>query len=149
MSADSFRLGRIIYLLGNVSWKMITKLTRRSFRSSGWKLFSPWSWASLRRDKRAVFDWPAWPEDFRWIVPRSDAWHRSAEACRGQRRTHPEKTSTKSRFNSSVKIRLPLYYQNGAADIAPWFRLRLPSCGRGFESQANHLHFFQFVLLKW
>ena len=34
------------------------------------------------------------------------------------------------------------------AAIAPWFRLRLPSCGPGFESQAHHLGFFQFVLLK-
>ena len=32
------------------------------------------------------------------------------------------------------------------AAIAPWFRLRLPSCGPGFESQAHHLRFFQFVL---
>ena len=29
-----------------------------------------------------------------------------------------------------------------AAAIAPWFRLRLPSCGPGFESQAQHLCFF-------
>jgi len=34
------------------------------------------------------------------------------------------------------------------AAIAPWFRLRLPSCGPGFDSQALHLCFFQFVLLK-
>ena len=34
------------------------------------------------------------------------------------------------------------------AAIAPWFRLRLPSCSPGFESQAHHLRFFQFVLLK-
>ena len=34
------------------------------------------------------------------------------------------------------------------AAIAPWFRLRLPSCGPGFESLAHHLCFFQFVLLK-
>ena len=34
------------------------------------------------------------------------------------------------------------------AAIAPWFRLCLPSCGPGFKSQAHHLHFFQFVLLK-
>ena len=34
------------------------------------------------------------------------------------------------------------------AAIAPWFCLRLPYCGPGFGSQANHLHFFQFVLLK-
>ena len=34
------------------------------------------------------------------------------------------------------------------AAIAPWFRLRLPSCGPRFESQAHHLCFFQFVLLK-
>ena len=32
--------------------------------------------------------------------------------------------------------------------IAPWFCLRLPSCGPGFKSQAHHLSFFQFVLLK-
>ena len=34
------------------------------------------------------------------------------------------------------------------AVIAPWFRLRLPSCGPGYESQAHHLRFFQCVLLK-
>ena len=34
------------------------------------------------------------------------------------------------------------------AAIAPWFRLRLPFCGPGFDSQALHLRFFQFVLLK-
>ena len=34
------------------------------------------------------------------------------------------------------------------AAIAPWFCLRLPSCGPGFESQAHHLRFFQFVLMK-
>ena len=28
------------------------------------------------------------------------------------------------------------------AAIAPWFRLRLPSCGPGFESQAHHQCFF-------
>ena len=32
------------------------------------------------------------------------------------------------------------------AAIAPWFRLRLPSCGPRFESQAHHLRFFQFIL---
>ena len=38
----------------------------------------------------------------------------------------------------------------GVAAIAPWFCLRLPSCGLGFKSQAHHLCFFQFVLkLKW
>ena len=34
------------------------------------------------------------------------------------------------------------------AAIAPWFCLRLPFCGSGFESQAHHLRFFQFLLLK-
>ena len=37
---------------------------------------------------------------------------------------------------------------NGGAAMAPWFHLCLPSCGPGFESQAQHLCFFQFVLLK-
>ena len=32
------------------------------------------------------------------------------------------------------------------AAIAPWFHLRLPSCSPGFESQAHHPSFFQFVL---
>ena len=35
----------------------------------------------------------------------------------------------------------------GAA-IAQWIRLRLPSCCPGFESQAHHLCFFQFILFK-
>ena len=35
---------------------------------------------------------------------------------------------------------------NRVAAIAPWFCLRLPSCGPGFESQVHHLCFFQFVL---
>ena len=39
-------------------------------------------------------------------------------------------------------------YKSCVAAIAPWFRLRLPSCSPGFGSQAHHLHFFQFVLLK-
>ena len=34
------------------------------------------------------------------------------------------------------------------AAIAPWFCLRLPSCGPGFKSQAHQLRFFQFVFLK-
>ena len=36
-----------------------------------------------------------------------------------------------------------------APAIAPWFRLRLPSCGPRFESRAHHLCFFQFVLLPF
>ena len=32
--------------------------------------------------------------------------------------------------------------------IAPWFRLHLPSCGPGFESQTLYLRFFQFVIDK-
>ena len=32
---------------------------------------------------------------------------------------------------------------------ALWFCLRLPSCGPRFESEALHLHFFQFVIELW
>ena len=32
----------------------------------------------------------------------------------------------------------------GGAAVAQWIRSRLPSCRPGFESQAHHLHFFQF-----
>ena len=42
-------------------------------------------------------------------------------------------------------FRKKLYFP---AAIAPWFCLCLQSCGRVFESQAHHLHFFQFLLLK-
>ena len=35
----------------------------------------------------------------------------------------------------------------GVVAIAPWFRLRLPSCGPGFESQAHQLCFFQLLKL--
>ena len=33
------------------------------------------------------------------------------------------------------------------AAIAPWFRLRLPSCGPRLVSQALHLRFFQLLKL--
>ena len=35
----------------------------------------------------------------------------------------------------------------GGATIAQWIRLRLPFCCPGFESQAHHLHFHQFIEL--
>ena len=35
--------------------------------------------------------------------------------------------------------------KNGGATIAQWIRLRLPSCRPGFESQAHHLSFYQFI----
>ena len=31
------------------------------------------------------------------------------------------------------------------ASIVHWICLRLPSCCPGFESQAHHLHFYQFI----
>ena len=37
-------------------------------------------------------------------------------------------------------------YFSQVAAIAPWFHLGIPSCGPGFESQAHHLCFFEFVL---
>ena len=45
------------------------------------------------------------------------------------------------------KIMQTLLSFRGAA-IAQWIRLRLPSCRPGFESQAHHLCFFQFILFK-
>ena len=44
-------------------------------------------------------------------------------------------------FKTFLKLKL------WVAAIAPWFRLRLPSCGPRFESEAHHLRFFQFELL--
>ena len=34
------------------------------------------------------------------------------------------------------------------AAIAPWFRLLLPSCGPGFESQAHHLRLFPIYIVE-
>ena len=39
-------------------------------------------------------------------------------------------------------MKLELMYLGSQTNIAPWFHLRLPSCGRGFKSQAHHLSFF-------
>ena len=50
-------------------------------------------------------------------------------------------------FDCTVKNVLQTVLRWVAA-IAPWFRLRLPSCSPRFKSQAHHLHFFQLVLLK-
>ena len=36
-----------------------------------------------------------------------------------------------------------------AAAIAQWFRLRPPSCGCGFESQAHHLCFLYLYYKYW
>ena len=36
----------------------------------------------------------------------------------------------------------------GVAAIAPWFCLRLPSCGPRFESQAHHLRFFSICIIE-
>ena len=48
--------------------------------------------------------------------------------------------------NSGVEVLST--FQSLAANIAPWFRLCLPSCGHGFKSQAHHAMLFQFVFLK-
>ena len=49
---------------------------------------------------------------------------------------------------NEVEVANALKSEMGVAAIAPWFRLHLPSCGPGFESQAHHSSFFQFVLVK-
>ena len=47
-----------------------------------------------------------------------------------------------------------IYFGKGrlrAAAIAPWFRLRLPSCGRGFESQAHQvlsIRIFEIIVMR-
>ena len=46
--------------------------------------------------------------------------------------------------NSLKKVFVAIW----AAAMAPWFHLHLPFWGPGFESQAHHLLFFQFMSLK-
>ena len=53
-----------------------------------------------------------------------------------------------SRVTTPPQIELLPMVIKWVAAIAPWFCLRLPSCGPGFESQAHHLYFFQFASLK-
>ena len=54
--------------------------------------------------------------------------------------------------NAEIKSRCSVNFSNfqrkswGTA-IAQWIRLRLPFCHPGFESQAHHLHFNQFIKL--
>ena len=57
----------------------------------------------------------------------------------GWRRRRNRRIST-HRMADAEKVQL------GAA-IAQWIRLRLPSCCNGFESQAHHLCFHQFIEL--
>ena len=47
-------------------------------------------------------------------------------------------------FLSSISIQFRNWAITWVAIIAPWFRLRLPSCGPRFKSQAHHLRFFHF-----
>ena len=72
--------------------------------------------------------------------------------CRwGQRWMGPQRRKihfTFSHFRVECDIFLFQLLYLWAAAIAPWFSLRLPSYGPGFESQAHHLCFFQFILLK-
>ena len=54
------------------------------------------------------------------------------------------------RFNLTGKFLVNFYrckvFDRVVAAIAPWFHLRLPSCGPGFESQAHHLCFFSICI---
>ena len=50
-------------------------------------------------------------------------------------------------INSSQRLAFKHWYA-GAADIAQWIRLRLPSCSRGFEPQVQHLYFSVYIYLK-
>ena len=42
-----------------------------------------------------------------------------------------------------------LYKQKLFIAVAQWICLHLPSCRPGFESQAHHLHFYQFEFEWW
>ena len=50
-------------------------------------------------------------------------------------------------INSTQRLAFKHWYA-GAADIAQWIRLRLPSCSRGFEPQVQHLYFSVYIYLK-
>ena len=48
-----------------------------------------------------------------------------------------------------VEVRVSKNLIGGGAAIAQWICLSLPSLRPGFESQAHHLCFFQFILFKF
>ena len=50
-----------------------------------------------------------------------------------------------SKIENSLGGHVLCVRKTGQSAIAPWYRLRLPSCDRGFESQAHHLCFLQNV----
>ena len=56
-------------------------------------------------------------------------------------------TSAGTMLNCKAQM-LPKMCLQRVAALAQWIRLRLPSCGPGFESQA-HPGFFQFVNKLW
>ena len=50
---------------------------------------------------------------------------------------------------ASLAVKVPTRREHvGVAAIAPWFRLRLPSCGPGFESQAHHQYYFSICIIE-
>ena len=62
-------------------------------------------------------------------------------------RSFLQQISTPNIMTSSIEVMHPSNKSILPAAIALWFHLRLPSCGRGFESQAHHLSFFN--LYNW
>ena len=65
-------------------------------------------------------------------------------------RSSKQKMATATEFHSFDSYRRRLFFccqrkTTGGAAIVQWIRLRLPSCHPGFESQAHHLSFYQFI----
>ena len=73
--------------------------------------------------------------------PKNEQSYRKRIECRRLKVRKKEKTKEEKERTKERK-------EGCATAIALWFRLRLPSCGPGFESQAHRLSFLQFILLK-
>ena len=72
-----------------------------------------------------------------WIRPNNPLFNiiKVAQSKQGKQKFQPYGDALPCKFSRC-----------GVAAIAQWFRLRLPFCGPGFESQAHHLRFFSIFI---
>ena len=82
-----------------------------------------------------------------WIVPFLSTTINPFALNEGNIKTGSSKAFWLSAF-SSFWTEAVTFLSRGAA-VAQWIHLRLPSCHPGFESQAHHLCFNQFIFEWW
>ena len=83
------------------------------------------------------------------VHPKKVQWENVPIYSRSSWKQNMTWISLVSWLNEIEETTLPtLEYLYRGTTIAPWFCLHLPSCGHGFESQAQHLHFFSIGIIE-